>query len=227
MKKTSKFELKDNRPFSVKAQDFAQSLLFWRGRKKGIIRTRDLKWDDFRFIFWPRNFTEKYGYLGSVPYDSKYDSNRKHGLSIFKALLPLVIALDYEAKPKWCPRWVLRFLYVFGDDKSIVRVRNRFLHNLSQKLTKGITLYDYKTKWQDYDLRVSVAAPQYLQDLADDIEYGYYQRGRKEELLSNIKKYEPDFNRLMDNKGLSEYLDQLIEKNQLSVSSYQENPPQN
>ena len=83
---------------------------------------------------------------------------------------------------------------------------------VSNKLTKGITLYDYKTKWTYYDLRISIAAPQYLQDLADDIEYGYYQRGRREELLSNIKKYEPDFNRLMDTKELSEYLDELIEK---------------
>jgi len=200
----SKFEFKDNRPFSVKAKDFAQSLLFWKGRKKGIIRTRDIKLDDIREIFFPKNFTEKYGYLGSVPYNPKSDT--------FKALLPLVLAMDYEAKPKWCPRWVLRFLYVFGDDKSIVRVRNRFLSNLSNKLTKGITLYDYKTKWSYYDLRISIAAPKYLQDLADDIEHGYYQRGRREELLSNIKKYEPDFNRLMDTKELSEYLDELIEK---------------
>lgn len=75
--------------------------------------------------------------------------------------------MDYEAKPWWCPRWFLRFLDVFGNDKSIVRVRNRTLHNLHRKLTKGITFVDYKTKWQWYDLRISVAAPQYIQDLAD------------------------------------------------------------
>jgi hypothetical protein len=94
----------------------------------------------------------------------------------------------------------------------MVRVRNRFLSNLSKKLTKGITLYDYKTKWSYYDLRISIAAPQYLQDLADDIEHGYYQRGRREELLSNIKKYEPDFNKWMTIKELGEYLDGLSEK---------------
>ena len=205
LKKTmkSKFEFKDNRPFSVKAKDFAQSLLFWKGRKKGIVYTRDIKWDDIREIFFPKNFTEKYRYLGSVPYNPKSDT--------FKALLPLVLAMDYEAKPKWCPRWVLRFLYVFGDDKSIVRVRNRFLSNLSKKLTKGITLYDYKTKWSYYDLRISIAAPQYLQDLADDIEYGYYQRGKREELLTNIRMYEPNFNKWMSINELSEYLDELAE----------------
>ena len=199
----SKFEFKDNRPFSVKAKDFMQSLLFWRGRKKGIIYTRDIGWSDIREIFFPKNFEEKYGYLGSVPYDPRTNT--------FKALLPLVLAMDYEAKPKWCPRWVLRFLHVFGNDKSIVRVRNRFLHNLSRKLTKGITLYDYKTKWSYYDLRISIGAPQYLQDLADDIEHGYYQRGRREELLLSIKRIEPDFDRLMSIKDLENYLTTLTE----------------
>lgn len=199
----NKFEFKDNRPFSVKAKEFAQSLLFWKGRKKGIIYTRDIEWGDIREIFFPKNFTEKYGYLGSVPYESKSDT--------FKALLPLVLAMDYEAKPKWCPRWVLRFLYVFGDDKSIVRVRNRFLHNLSKKITKGITLYDYKTKWSYYDLRISITAPQYLQDLADDIERGYYNRGKREELLLSIKRIKPDFDKWMTIKELSEYLNKLME----------------
>jgi hypothetical protein len=202
-KKTSKFTSGDNRPLRVKAKDFMQSLLFWRGRKKGIIYTRDIRWGDIREIFFPKNFEEKYRYLGSVPYDPRTDT--------FKALLPLVLAMDYEAKPKWCPRWVLRFLHVFGNDKSIVRVRNRFLHNLSRKLTKGITLYDYKTKWSYYDLRISIGAPQYLQDLADDIEHGYYQRGRREELLLSIKRIEPDFDRLMSIKDLENYLTTLTE----------------
>jgi hypothetical protein len=205
----SKFEFKDNRPFNVKAKEFAQSLLFWRGRKKGIIYTRDIKWDDIREIFFPKNFEEKYGYLGSVPYDPKTSI---YTINTFKALLPLVLAMDYEAKPKWCPRWVLRFLHVFGNDKSIVRVRNRFLSNLSKKLTKGITLYDYKTKWSYYDLRISIAAPQYLQDLADDIEYGYYQRGRREELLLSIKRIKPDFDKWMTIKELENYLETLNPK---------------
>jgi hypothetical protein len=202
----NKFEFKDNRPFNVKAKEFAQSLLFWRGRKKGMIYTRDIGWDDIREIFFPKNFEEKYGYLGSVPYDPKTSI---YTINTFKALLPLVLAMDYEAKPKWCPRWVLRFLHVFGNDKSIVRVRNRFLSNLSKKLTKGITLYDYKTKWSYYDLRISIAAPQYLQDLADDIEYGYYQRGKREELLLSIKRIQPDFDKWMTIKELENYLETL------------------
>ena len=51
-------------------------------------------------------------------------------------MYPLVLAMDYEARPKWCPRWFLRFLYVFGSDKSVVRVRNFRLHNLEKKLNE-------------------------------------------------------------------------------------------
>ena len=158
--------------FKQRLDNIKYGILFWKGRSKGIIYTRDIKLDDLRYIFFPNRFDEKYGYLGvGVGEDSYY----------FKALYPLVLAMDYEAKPKWCPRWFLRFLDVFGNDRSIVRVRNHKLHNLHRKLTKGIRLNDYKTKWQWYDLRISISAPEYLQNLADDIESGFYNRGEKEE----------------------------------------------
>ena len=136
----SKFYIEDNRPFIDKVKDFGQSLLFWRGRKKGIVHTRDIEWDDIRYIFFPRRFSEKYGYLGSVPDDKYYN----------KAMVPLVLAMDYEAKPWWCPRWFLRFLQVFGNDNSIVRVRNRRLHDLFNKITKGIQITDTKWKWESF-----------------------------------------------------------------------------
>ena len=150
-------------------QDLKYFFLFWKGRKKGIIHTRAITLDDFRYIFFPKRFHEIYGYLGSVPYEGNGD--------VFKALYPLVLAMDYRAKLKWCPRWFLRFLHVFGSDKSIVRVRNRRLHNLLRKLTKGITIYDYKTKWHDYDA----------------ITIHFYNRGYREELLDEIRAVEPDF----------------------------------
>lgn len=180
----SKFEIKDNRSFSEKAKSFIQSMLFWKGRKKGMIRTIDIKFDDIRAIFFPKNFYEKYQYLGSIPY--------REGGDIFKAMYPLVLALDYEAKPKWCPRWFLRFLNLFGSDNSIVRVRNRLLHDLGQSLTEGIIIWDYKTKWSNYDLRISISGPKHLQDLANGIEYGFYNRGRQEELVDEIKSIDPD-----------------------------------
>jgi hypothetical protein len=100
--------------------------------------------------------------------------------------------MDYEAKPKLCPRWFLRFLHVFGSDKSIVRVRNWTLHDLLRKLTKGIAFVDWKTKWSHYDLRISIHGPKHLQDLADDIESGFYSRGRQEELVAKILAIDPN-----------------------------------
>jgi hypothetical protein len=99
----------------------------------------------------------------------------------YKVLYPLVLAMDYEAKPDWCPRWFLRFLHVFGNDKSIVRVRNHGLSSLHRKLTKGIIFWDWKTKWYHYDLRISITAPKHLQNLAGDIEHGFYKRGETQE----------------------------------------------
>lgn len=182
-----------------------KTLLFWKGRKKGTIHTRDITLDDIRAVFFPKNFYEKYRYLGAIPYNEDGP--------IFKALQPLVIAMDYRAKPKWCPRWFLRFLQLFGNDNSIVRVRNFTLHNLHKNLTKGITFYDYKTKWKDYDLRVSISAPQDICDLEDAITTHFYNRGYRQELLEKIYKYNPAFDKpYWTNKELAKYLDDLIDK---------------
>jgi hypothetical protein len=198
--KNSKFDIKDNRTFTEKLKSFGQSLLFWKGRKKRMIHTRDLEWDDLRYIFFPKSF-EKYAYLGIHMWkeDSEY----------YKAIYPLVLAMDYEAKPKWCPRWFLRFLHVFGNDKSIVRVRNRRLSNLHRKLTKGIQFWDWKTKWNWYDLRISITAPKHLQNLASDIEHGFYSRGRQKELVEEIKKIDPNASIIW---GSIERLEKQLEK---------------
>ena len=160
-------------------------IIFWKGRSKGIVYTRDIKLDDIRYIFFPKGF-ERYGYLGTQIWNE--------GGTYFKALYPLVLALDYEAKPKWCPRWFLRFLHLFGSDNSVVRVRNRRLHNLENKLTKGIMFVDWKTKWHDYDLRISIYAPEHLQELASAIEDRFYDRGRQTELVEQIKEIDPNAN---------------------------------
>jgi hypothetical protein len=180
---TNNFKFKENKSFSVKAKSFMQSILFWKGRKKGMIHTRNLQLKDLQYIFFPTKL-EKYGYLGITFYkeDSQY----------YRALYPLVLAMDYEAKPYWCPRWFLRFLHVFGNDKSIVRVRNHKLSNLHIKLTKGIQLWDWKTKWSDYDLRISISAPMHLQNLAHDIEAGFYSRGSQNALADQIKTLDPN-----------------------------------
>jgi hypothetical protein len=169
--------------FKQRMENLKYTILFWKGRSKGMIYTRDIELDDFRYIFFPKGF-EKYGYLGTHLYGTVGD--------YFNALYPLVLAMDYEAKPKLCPRWFLRFLHVFGSDRSIVRVRNWSLHDLLRKLTKGIAFIDWKTKWQDYDLRISIHGPEHLQNLADDIEDGFYSRGKQKELVAEIKALDPN-----------------------------------
>jgi len=181
------------------------SFLFWKGRSKGMIYTRNLEWDDLRYIFFPKGF-ERYGYLGTQIWNEDSD--------YYKALYPLVLALDYEAKPKWCPRWFLRFLHVFGADRSIVRVRNRRLSNLLTKLTKGIGFIDWKTKWSNYDLRISISAPKHLQDLAGWIEDGFYSNGRQKELVEQIKALDPEASILWGSvERFEKQLEELESKN--------------
>jgi len=209
----SKFEYKDNRSIGEKTKNFAQSILFWRGRKKGMIHTRNIELDDLRYIFFP-NKLEKWGYFGITFYkeDSKY----------YRALYPLVLAMDYEAKPKWCPRWFLRFLHVFGSDRSVVRVRNRTLSNLHRKLTRGIQFWDWKTKWESYDLRISIHAPEHIQDLANDIERGFYSRGRQNELVEKIKAIDPTAGIIWGSiERLEKQLDEL--ENSLKKQSHENN----
>ena len=160
-------------PFRERILGFLQSLLFWTSRKKGIIATSRIGWKEIRGVFLPKDFYEKYRYLGSIPWSEEGE--------IFKAMEPLVIFMDHKARPKWCPRWFLRFLHLFGSDNSIVRVRNFPLHNLSKRLTKGIMIWDFKTKWDYYDLRISVSGDDQIQNMAEDIESGFYQREKRKQ----------------------------------------------
>lgn len=141
--------------------------------KGGYVHFRDITTDDIRGIFLPKTFEDKYMYLGCPPYDDEG--------GIFKAMEPLVIFMDYKARPWWCPRFVLRFLHVFGMDKSIVRVRNRWMANLLDRLTKGYRIVDYKTKWEWYDLRISIYGDEQMYNLSDGIEEHYYRIGKAKE----------------------------------------------
>lgn len=201
----NKFKLKDNRSFAKKLSDTAQSSLFWRSRKKGMITTRTIDLSDIRSVFAPRNFYERYQYLGSIPWNEDG--------KIFEAMEPLVIYMDYKAKPAWCPRWVLRFLHLFGNDNSIVRVRNRTLHNLKNKLTKGIMLVDYKTKWEWYDLRISVHGDKQINDLANMIESEFYRKGQRIDLIEELKRRgsNPERPYWTSTSILQEELDSLID----------------
>jgi hypothetical protein len=201
--KNSKFYIPKTK--QRKLEDIKHFFLFWKGRNKGRIYTRDIKLDDLRYIFFPKGFEEKYGYLGTSVYEKS---------GYFNILYPLVLAMDYEAKPKLCPRWFLRFLDVFGNDKSIVRVRNWFWHDLHNKLTKGIRFIDWKTKWNDYDLRISISAPKHLQDLADDIESATYSRGYRNELEEDLKRLDPEAIPSWNIEKLKQQIEYLEEQNE-------------
>lgn len=190
------------KPLRERITNFAQSLLFWRGRRKGMIHTSNITWENLRVVFWPRTFSERYGYLGAIPW--------KEDGKLFKAMEPLVIFMDYKARPSWCPRWVLRFLHLFGSDNSIIRVRNWRLHNLEKRLTKGYSIWDYKTKWTEYDLRISVVGDEQISELAGDIEKAFYEKGYRESLVEAIRKIQPDFKKTwMNIDSLEEYLEEL------------------
>lgn len=139
--------------------------------KGGVVHFRDITIDDIRSVFFPKTFEEKYRYLGAMIW--------KEESRTFLAIEPLIIFLDYKAKPYWCPRWVLRFLNLFGMDNSLVRVRNRWMADLLHQLTKGYKMIDWKTKWEWYDLRLSVQGDNQMMDLADAIEAHYYKKGKQ------------------------------------------------
>jgi hypothetical protein len=210
--KNSKFYVKT--PLKERLINFTKGLLFWRGRKKGMIHTRNITLDDLRAVFFPKDFYEKYKYLGSVPWNTEG--------AIFKAMEPLVIFMDYKAKPKYCPRWVLRFLHLFGSDNSIVRVRNRVLYNLKQYLTKGIQLTDYKTKWEHYDLRISVYGTDQIQNLAGAIEHKFYDDGSREDLANRIKILDPNtkYTKGSPQSDLKKELNRLEDINE-TIESYE------
>jgi hypothetical protein len=152
-----------------------KKFVLFKGKKakSGPVYTMDIKLSDIWRALFPSDFYEKYKYLGAVPWGENS--------SLFKALEPLVIFMDYKAKPWWCPRWFLRLTHLFGNDNSIVRVRNMRIHELHRQLTKGIMFVDYKTKWEWYDLRISVHGNQQINDLTDAIENYYYKQGKRSE----------------------------------------------
>lgn len=55
-------------------------------------------------------------------------------------------------------------------------------------------IVDYKTKFSDYDLRISIWGPQELIDLAEAIENSIYTSGRKAFLIKELLEIDPTLN---------------------------------
>ena len=149
-------------PLKDRIINWSQSMLFWKGRKKGIMHTRNITLTDVKECFFPKPGYE-YDYLGYAYYYVEKDGTVKKHEQIIRDFLQQVDAI---VKPKWCPRFVLRLLDLFGNDKSIVRVRNFKLHNLFNRITKGVRITDMKWKWDTY--RIYGSFTKELDELAEE-----------------------------------------------------------
>lgn len=72
-------------------------------------------------------------------------------------------------------------------------------------------IWDYKTKWNDYDLRISVRGNEQMNFLCRAIESKFYNSGLRESLAERIKELYPDskFHAGYDVSTLKEELDRL------------------
>lgn len=176
--------------------------------KKQKYKFPPVELSDVWAALFPKDFHDKYRYLGVVPWIEESD--------IHRAMLPLVIFMDYKARPWWCPRFVLRLLHLFGDDNSVVRVRNWRLSQLKRRLTKGYGIWDYKTKWTPYDLRISISGCDQCYELSDAIEHRFYNKGLRQDLFERIKELDPEtkYTRGHDATSLREELNRLEELNE-------------
>jgi hypothetical protein len=174
-------------------------------KQKEKIKYSPIKLFDLRKVFFPKNFYEKYSYLGSVPWEEDD--------TIFKAIRPLVLLMDLKAKPWWCPRWFLRLLNLLGNDNSIVRVRSTKFSNLFGKLTKNYRFLDYKTKWAEYDLRISIAGDDELWFMVESIEEKFYNDGRENYIKKYLSEKDPNIDyRFYSLKDLEKRYEELTPK---------------
>jgi len=89
--------------------------------KLGPVHTQDITIGDLMECFFHKAGGE-FGYLGYTYYYVKRDGSVTKGEELLKEFF---IEVDKAARPWWCPKFVLRLLNLFGNDRSMVRVRNR------------------------------------------------------------------------------------------------------
>jgi len=117
-------------------------------------------WD----CFFPSENWLKYRYLGAPwnPY--------KKGTIEHKTIKEFIEYVDSVARPPFFPKFILRLLHLFGSDNSIVRVRNRLLHDIERHLLDGILITDIKTKWDEFDIRIYGFFPDEIHNRVEEIE---------------------------------------------------------
>ncbi len=80
-------------------------------------------------------------------------------------ILEFYKAVDKAVRPWWCPKFFLRLTFLLGNDNSTVRVRNRKISNIHNKITKGIMITDLKWKFESF--RIYGRFTNELYDLSD------------------------------------------------------------
>lgn len=123
-----------------------KNIVLFKGKKYKIVHTQDIKVSHILDCFFPEKGDE-YSYLGYTYYHINSD-----GLisDVNRVLIDFYKKVDKVARPWWCPKFILRLLNLFGNDNSIVRMRNYRLSNLYNKITKGIRITDCKWKYDSF-----------------------------------------------------------------------------
>lgn len=139
-----------------------KDIVLFKGKKAklGKVHTMDIKVHHVLECFFPKKGNE-YLYLGYAFY---YIENGKIS-EIDKLLIYFYECTDKEARPFWCPKFILRLLHLFGNDNSLVRMRNYRLQKLFIKLTKGIKITDTKMKFDEF--RIYGYFNEHLEEQAD------------------------------------------------------------
>jgi hypothetical protein len=126
--------------------------------KVGPVHTRDITIGDILDCFFPEK-GEEYSYLGYAYYTPK--------TVVGDILLDFFKKVDKAARPKWCPKFYIRLLHLFGNDNSVVRMRNFYIQNKFCKITKGIMISDMKWKYDTF--RIYGRFTRELDDLSKEV----------------------------------------------------------
>lgn len=118
-----------------------KDIILIKGKQKGSVYLYEITVDDIRAIFFPKDTRETYRYLGITWNIFKEES------WMYDEVDEFIKFVDSKARPRWCPKFVLRFLHLFGSDNSIVRVRSWRLYRLQMWILGGVQISDIKTKW--------------------------------------------------------------------------------
>jgi len=137
------------------------------------IKWDPITWQEIEWCFSNRR-DYKYDYLGYT-----FNLFKEEAGEPYQVIEDVIKLVDSKAKPWWCPRFVLNLLNLYGNDNSLVRVRNQTLHNLLNKITKGYRIYDIKEKfgmlriYGDFDDEIDTAITK-AEKVVDEYFASYY-----------------------------------------------------